>query len=1183
MKTKRILSLLLVLCMLLSTAPISAFAEEITAAEAAVIYLTVNNKGVIATDTEGGIMANREVTVTDRDSNGYLTYDEALKAAHEAFNNEDGYIGGDYVTKLWGEQTSNILFFINNTGLTEGVGTSIISAGDRLTASLNKDDKTYADWYTFFDKSEETIEPNEEITLTLKGHPGMTGGDDTTLQGIEIGIWNEGEFSPIENAETDEGGNITISFPDTGIYYITADGTVEAEVTDYNLYDMSSMLESENSVPVYGVMDYTTGAVQMAYTAVDYGEGPYPAGEIKYVDFNEWENNQDGYNTLQSNTLISNCPIIAPVCILTVEENSAAGEDTPPTTDDEDTGKPDAPTDNEKKDYDIVIPGALEKIAAKYINNTDEWTVMDMGAYEIYAPQTEYALTDEARQAFINSAISTIKDPSWAFSPDTAIDKAILGLAAIGKNPELIYLVNSNTAISAIEKLNGVDKSSSAWNAPYTLAAYNQGDYDTDSYEKQLVDDLLAGQKDDGSWDEWGTIDTTANVIAGLSFYKDREDVSTAIEKAINYLSTQQTAEGTFSDGYNGSNSNSTAMVVIGLCAAGVDLINDDRFIKGENNIIDGLLSFLVENKNDFGFSYTDKEAVNNGATEQSFRALIAFMQTIKTGGAYNVYDFSGSEFTPAREKSNGSSSSAPSEPSGDNITVTMTIKADTGYWLKNYTTTIPKEGATVYHAFVKVCSANSITHQGAAQGYVSSITKGNKTLAEFDKGDNSGWLYKVNGKLPTVGLTEFPIKDKDTIVWYYAEDWTKDPSAGHYGGSSSVSQKTENNSVVTTTKVSGEKATVTATESSIKDAISNAEKNNTASIVIAPTDTKNATDITLDIPANSVKEIAESKGLTLSVETTAGNVAISNEALNAIAEQIGDKALNVVIKTKLADEASVSEKIISKEELKNASIVEITITSGDTSIHTFGGNSLSVNVPVNESTHKTGKTYKVHIISADGSVETAYGKCTEKDGKLSVEVQTNHLSTFFVTDEEKSAFTDILNHWASDAIEYVYNHSIMRGVSETAFAPDDTMTRAMLVTVLYRLENPTEKAKAHSFTDVEDGAWYADAVSWAFENAMVSGVTETEFAPNADITREQMAAVMHRYAQYKKQDTSIGEDTNILSYTDAEEISEYAIPAMQWIVGAGLMKGETEATINPKNNSTRAQVSAILMRYLEQ
>ena len=157
-----------------------------------------------------------------------------------------------------------------------------------------------------------------------------------------------------------------------------------------------------------------------------------------------------------------------------------------------------------------------------------------------------------------------------------------------------------------------------------------------------------------------------------------------------------------------------------------------------------------------------------------------------------------------------------------------------------------------------------------------------------------------------------------------------------------------------------------------------------------------------------------------------------------------------------------------------------------------------------------------------------------------------------------------------------------MQGVSETEFAPDNTMTRAMLVTVLYRLENPTEKAKSHSFTDVKDGEWYANAVSWAAENGIVKGISETEFAPNEDITREQMAAVLYRYAQYKEQDTSIGENTNILSYTDAMEISEYAIPAMQWMIGAGIMKGETEFTVNPKNVSTRAQVATILMRYLE-
>ena len=864
---------------------------------------------------------------------------------------------------------------------------------------------------------------------------------------------------------------------------------------------------------------------------------------------------------------------------ITVNVTENSDTETPPPIGDEDTGNPDTPTDNEKEDYDVVISEILENIAATYTNNTDEWTVMDMGAYENYAPQTENKLKDEARQTFINSAIKTIKDPTGSF--DTAIDKAVLGLVAIGKNPELLYSVNSNTPISAIEKLNGVEKSTSAWSAPYTLSVYNQGEYNTDSYETTLVDAFLESQQDDGSWDEWGRIDTTANVIAGLSFYKDSPEVRDAIDKAVNYLSTQQTENGTFSDGYSGPNSNSTAMVIIGLCAAGVDLVNDTRFINNGNNIIDGLLSFLVADKN--GFGYTDNASINPYSTEQAFRALIASAQTIKTGEAYNIYDFSKNELTPARATGTSTSSSTPSEPTGDNITVTMTIKADTGYWLNNYSTTIPGDGATVYDAFIKACADRNITHTGAASGYVSSITKDNITLGEFDKGENSGWLYKVNGELPQVGLTDCSIKNGDNIVWYYTEDWTKDPSASHYSSSATIIDKTEDNSV-TTTKVSGEKATVTAKESSIKNAISNAEKNNNASVVIAPTDTKNATNITLEIPVNSIKEIADSKGLSLSFETTAGNVDISNEILKAIAGQSEDsKLLSVAIEKKTADDIAENTEAISSDVFKNASIIEVTITSRDTSIRTFDGNTLSVYVPVSESIHEKGKTYKTYIISSDGSIDTAYGKCVEKDGELFVKVQTNHLSAFIVTDEEKSTFTDIADHWAVDAIEYVCSNSIMEGVSETTFAPDDTMTRAMLVTVLYRLEKPTEKAKLHGFTDVMDGEWYTDAVSWAAENGIVDGVTDTEFAPDAYITREQMAAVMYRYAQYKEQDTSVGENTNILSYDDAFEISEYAIPAIQWMAGAGLMNGKTQATINPKDYSTRAQVATILMRYLEQ
>ncbi len=269
MKQKRFMSLLLTLCMLFTLVPFSAFADDLTPAENATIYLTVNNRGVIATDNEGKIMANREVTVRDINSDGKLTCDEALIAAHKAYNTEDGYIGGAYVTKLWGIETANTLFFVNNVGLTNGVGTDTVSNGDKLTASINKDNVTYADWYTFFDTTEKTAAPNEEFTLTLKGHLGMAFNEadkvDVTLADISIGTWNNGVFTQIDDKKTDENGNTTLSFSETGTYYITADGSLESETTDYNLMNMST---AEN--PVYGVMDYTTYATQMAYTEADY-------------------------------------------------------------------------------------------------------------------------------------------------------------------------------------------------------------------------------------------------------------------------------------------------------------------------------------------------------------------------------------------------------------------------------------------------------------------------------------------------------------------------------------------------------------------------------------------------------------------------------------------------------------------------------------------------------------------------------------------------------------------------------------------------------------------------------------------------------------------------------------------------------------------------------------------------
>ncbi len=171
---------------------------------------------------------------------------------------------------------------------------------------------------------------------------------------------------------------------------------------------------------------------------------------------------------------------------------------------------------------------------------------------------------------------------------------------------------------------------------------------------------------------------------------------------------------------------------------------------------------------------------------------------------------------------------------------------------------------------------------------------------------------------------------------------------------------------------------------------------------------------------------------------------------------------------------------------------------------------------------------------------------------------------------------------WFYDSVVYVYENGLMDGVSDTLFDPDGTVTRAQLVTMLWRLDGEPSVNYALPFTDVSGGEWYAEAVRWAAGEGIVNGVSETEFAPNAAVTREQLAAILHRYAQHKDYDVSIGESTNILSYSDFASISEYAISAMQWACGEGIITGVTESTLEPRGTATRAQSAAILMRFLE-
>ena len=178
--------------------------------------------------------------------------------------------------------------------------------------------------------------------------------------------------------------------------------------------------------------------------------------------------------------------------------------------------------------------------------------------------------------------------------------------------------------------------------------------------------------------------------------------------------------------------------------------------------------------------------------------------------------------------------------------------------------------------------------------------------------------------------------------------------------------------------------------------------------------------------------------------------------------------------------------------------------------------------------------------------------------------------------------FADVdTSKWYHESIDYVLKHSIMNGVSGTSFAPNSNLTRGMLVQILFNLEGKPQSASA-SFSDVKADAWYAKAVGWAAANKVVTGYTDGTFRPNAAVTREQAAAILYRYAQSKGIDVSVGEDTNILSYADAMQASEYAIPALQWAVGAGVLNGKGGNLLAPTGTATRAEIAAIMQRWCE-
>ena len=649
----------------------------------------------------------------------------------------------------------------------------------------------------------------------------------------------------------------------------------------------------------------------------------------------------------------------------------------------------------------------MEAIAKTYRNKSEDWVVFDMAVYKA----SGLGENTTNVQNYLNLTVNALVDDTASLVTDRAKGEIIL--AALGIDSTKLKSL-SGVEYSNAQKLEKMDFGTSHYTAPWVLLAEQAGQLKLTDAQRNSMIALLTDSRDlnaDGLFTyAWGTktyidVDTTATALNALVKYNTDKypEVQGFITKAVAGLSKVQGSDGSY------GNVNSDAMVILGLLSVGIDPAKDARFVKGGCSLADALLLYVNSSSN--GFVVAGAGTGEQGdkaralATEQGFRALVALekyaalTEDTEDTVSYNIYTL-----TAGITKADGSTETKPEQPTPDkgfesdkpgtpdsgstggsgngssggstggetkSVTVRVTVQANGNQWVSgSYTVT---KGQSALDALKKALDANGITYQAKTTQYgtyIQSLTRNGVTLGEMDKGPNSGWMYKVNGSAPMVGVDAYAMSEGDELLFYYVADYTKEDAGGSLSG---------------------------------------------------------------------------------------------------------------------------------------------------------GG-------------------------------------------------QTKELP-----------FTDVVDaSWYYAAVKYAYEHKLFGGTSATEFSPEATMTRGMAATILYSLEGSPAVSAKSPFADVTDGQWYAKAVTWAEENGIVGGIDSESFAPEAGVTREQLAAILYRYAQYKKYSVSVGEDTNILSYDDAEQISSYAVPAIQWACGSGLMTGRTQTALAPVGTVTRAEVAVMLQRFCE-
>lgn len=750
----------------------------------------------------------------------------------------------------------------------------------------------------------------------------------------------------------------------------------------------------------------------------------------------------------------------------------------------------------------------MDKIAATYTNSSADWVVFDMAVYA-KLDNTTLKTSDEAKTNYLNLTTNELAG-NTPLVTDRA--KAEIILAALGVNSTKLKTVDG-TEYSNAAKLADMNLGSSHYTAPWVLLAEQAGQLKLTDAQRNSMIALLTDSKnlgDDGlfftKWagETYADPDTTGTALTALAAYADRAAVKSFIDKAVAGLSKAQNSNGSY------GNVNSDAMVITGLTALGIDPAADARFVKGGCSLADALLLYVNDGQNGFTAGYisgTQGEKAQALATEQGFRALVTLEKLASLNGdskSFNIYtqlvktSASGSTTTTRPEKpSDGfTSNGAGTVPSTstDSGTGGSAGSTTTAKWISVAVSIEPGSGSAWYSGSVRVAEGATVEQAletAAAQaglilnikdGYLRAVIRSGVTLGQYDEGPNSGWLYKVNGKAPNVGIADYPLKGGETVTVYYTADYTKEsgldisaPASGGAvgktetvtnadGSTTKTETKPDGTTVATTTKPDG---STTVAETKPDGSVSTVEKR------------ADGTEIKTAQPASG--EITASVSVPKSVGSTRVDIPVSKPSGSMVAVIVHPDGTEEIVKGSVVTETGIALRAEGDVRLK---IIDNAKSFNDMADH-----------------------WAKDAVEFASSRELFNGVGNDAFGP-DLSMTRGMVST--VLARLAGADTAGGETWYAKGTAWAVENGISDGTN-----PEQPVTREQLAAMLYRYAGSPAVSGELSFDDTTViSIWAYDAVRWCVDNGILNGVGGNRMTPQDLARRGQVAAMLMRFLQ---------------------------------------------------------------------